>query len=196
MVTATPGEGEVRRSRFPLEVRCTKDGYLEASETFLAGRGDQGDTDTQRQQMTTSRVLVGTSYVGLSAVTVATMAPTLGGGATIAGAGLVAAPLVAALLVAMPVAAGVDYATGAAFAYPPTVAIVMVPAQFPDERARVEYFREIDRRLGLARETLRRDTEATCAKWNCDYLHKRDDDFIAERRAGAWPAHWFRDRLL
>ena len=71
-----------------------------------------------------------------------------------------------------------------------------VGAPIPHPQGTREYFREIDRRLELARETLRRDTEATCAKWNCDYLHKRDDDFIAERRAGAWPAHWFRDRLL
>lgn len=183
IVIIAPGEAEVQRSRAPLDMRCVREGYLEAAERFDSALGAQGDTDEQRRRMTTAGVVGGAAYVGLSAITVTTMAPTLGGGAAIAGAGIVAAPVLALMVIGMPVAGAIDLATGAAFGYPPQVTLTLVPAEFPDEGARSAYFDAIDRRLDQAREALRIDTAATCAKWNCGYLRDQDDAFIAAQRA-------------
>lgn len=209
IVTPTPAEAEVRRSGGALEVRCAKDGHLDATgsyESFAAANmpatrrqvvaansllHDFGSLEVAHSQAVKeaeTQAMVGTGVgtvvaMALPTTIVATAGPTMGGGAAVAGAGLVAAPLLLGLIVAAPISLVVDLSSGAAFKYPAAVMLILPPSTFNDESSRDAYYAEVDRQFELARDALRADSASRCFMFGCDTMAREDDAFIADWRS-------------
>jgi hypothetical protein len=94
------------------------------------------------------------------------------------------------LLLAALVTIAVDYGSGAMFAYPPAIVVLMVPSEFPDEGVRNAYFADLERRFDTALQERRKANDAYCrtastfelVKWKCETLRKQEEAFLAERR--------------
>ena len=206
IVPDTPGDADVRRDSTPLEVRCTKDGHVDGTASYLA-TDDPTDFEYRRQivvaevflrHLDTSEDAMARS-VGdadrerrMNAIANAARSATIAApGLAFVGAGgsvaavAAAAPLALALFAVAPISFGIDYATGAAYLYPPVVVLFLPSVTFADETSRSAYFAEVDRRIDLAREALRNEAKARwCFLSGCDERReKADDALIAQWRA-------------
>jgi len=178
-VAETPGVVEVKRGRAPLEVTCTKPGHFDAVERIEASSANRSSADTPEQGV----LLAGSG----AALAIPWGAPQL---ALFAAASPAAVPLFIGLLLAAPVTIAVDYGSGAMFAYPPVIAVLIVPSEFPDEGARNEYFADLERRFDEALQKRRKANDDYCraaatfelVKWKCERLRKQEEAFRTERR--------------
>jgi hypothetical protein len=223
VVAMTPGEAEIRRDSAPLALRCAKEGHLDVTTSYASSPMEHGyevqnrqvvasdalvrqyqrseaaqvrareEADLQRNQAIAAGTAAGVAAASLPITLLATAAPTLGGGAAVAGAGLVAAPLFLGLLVTLPISFVVDLATGAMYSYPAVLLAILPPATFVDEASRTAYFAEIDRHFAVAGQALQDDTKANC--WiACSGRIKDDEAFVADWRARV-VGNWARTKI-
>lgn len=212
IVASTPGEAVLRRDSTPVEVNCSREGFLDVTERHLPLTGrrviesqrrqvivanalllhleaDDGApasavsaAEGQRQLLGRTGAAIGVASVALPVTVGASLVPTLGGGAVAVGAGAVAALLLAGLIVAAPISLIVDVSSGAFNDYPTVMTVVMAPARFLDESTRDAWLLAVDRRLDTAAQAIREDTKADCIV-SCAQRGEDDEAFIAEWRA-------------
>jgi len=177
-VAETPGVVDVKRGRAPLEVACTKVGHLDAVERVASAKRGQASADTAEQQFLMSGS--GTPLTVAQTTAVDDPFPLMGeiGNALIQPLG--------GSLIALPV----DISSGAMLGYPPTIVVLMVPSEFPDERTRDAYFADREQRFEAAMQQRRQQIDAYCeteskyelVKWNCERLRPQEETSGSARR--------------
>lgn len=186
-VASTPGTATVRRDfcKFPfgllstpawckgpheriapIEVVCTKDGYLELRRTFIVASvyEVQSEEGPQSEPSAGSRMLGAVGFVGMATGPV--------------GIVLLAAPAAATMA-----AASADQPTLYAYAYRALPEFFMTPAAFESDAACDAFFAALKTDLESAAQAQRAYVDAHCRFWPC----KADDpqpcaDPVCERR--------------
>lgn len=179
-VDATPATAKVHRDSWSIAVSCRKRGYVDVHDDIdPAGQGDGSDEHRRYVEA----MAMGTGATGVvTVVAVGSAGLAIGGSVSAVGVAAVAWPVMLGVAVVAPVVMAVDAMTGAPYGYPPLIVLRLTPATYPDEAARDAWFAANDRRLDVADDALRKDTEATC--WAACYVRRnRDEAFIAARRA-------------
>lgn len=180
VVDPTPAVAEVRRDNSDLEVRCEMPQRLLMVERFASSWslfGREGDATAERGQAAGSGV---TPVVVAEAAAVGT-AGAFGALSVLAvGAGYTILPVGVLLLASLPFSAAVDHGTGASYVYPSVIAILMPPAEFPDEAARAAYFDQRERARRDAHALRRKEREASCT-FSCERDQAADDAQLARQ---------------
>jgi len=134
LIGDTPGRANVTRAYSALALSCRKDGYLDADITVESGvNPDEAHSMALATVTTFSATATGVS------VTSTVLATMMSAGAAATGG----------LLLAIGGAIGfiVDAITGAMFDYPTSIALTLVPREFPTEAARDAFFAREEERL-------------------------------------------------
>lgn len=181
VVDPTPAIAEVRRDNSDLEVSCEMPQRLPMVERFASSWslfGRDGSAAADGEQVAGSAiapvVVAETAAVG----TVGTfgalgLLTTAAVGGTLTPAGII-------FFAALPVSALVDHGTGASYVYPAVIAILMPPAEFPDEAARAAYFDQRERSRRDAHALRRKEREASCT-FSCERDQAADDAELARQ---------------
>ena len=136
LIGGTPGRANVTRAYSALALSCRKDGYLDAEITVESGVEE--DEAHSMALATVSTISATATGVSVTSTVLATM---MSAGAAATGG----------LLLAIGGAIGfiVDAITGAMFDYPTSIALTMVPREFPTEEARDAFFAREEERLRM-----------------------------------------------
>jgi hypothetical protein len=180
VVDPTPAVTEVRRDNTDLEVRCEMPQRLLMVERFASSwslMGRDGSPSADGAQVAGSGVgpeaVVEVAAFGAAGALGALSALAVAGGYTILPLGLL-------LLVSLPFSAAVDHGTGASYVYPAVIAILMPPAEFPDEAARAAYFDQRERARRDVHALRRKEREASCT-FSCERDQAADDAELARQ---------------
>jgi hypothetical protein len=162
VVDPTPGIVEVRRDNSDLEVRCAMSQRLLMVERFASSWslfGRDGDATAASGQVAGSAV---TPVVVAEVAAVGTVGAFGALGLLAASIGATLTPVGVLFFATLPVGAVVDHGTGASYLYPTAIAILMPPAEFPEEAARAAYFDSLERARRDAHALRQREREASC----------------------------------
>ena len=176
-IAVTPGETEVRRDGWPLTLSCRRPDFIDHDEEIAAVEARRLDDESKQRAIMGSNVAVST--VAASGPVVAVTAMTTGAGIAAAA---VLAPVMIGAAVFLPVSFVVDAFTGAYYAYPPVLPILLTPARFPSDEARAAYAADVHQRIDRAEVALRADTQATCELFMCGRRSEEDSAYIAQQR--------------
>ena len=181
VVDPTPALAEVRRDNSDLEVRCEMPQRLLMVERFASSWslfGRDGSAPADGGQAAGSAI----APVAVAEAAAVGTAGAFGALSVVAvSAGYTLLPLGVLLLATLPLGAAVDHGTGASYVYPSAIAILMPPAEFPDEAARAAYFESLERARRDAHALRRKDREANCAS-GCARAQEADDAELARQR--------------
>jgi len=180
VVDPTPAVAEVRRDKSDLEIRCEMPQRLLMVERFPSSWslfGRDGDTPDERRQLAGSAATLG---VLTGATVLATVGIASAGALAAATAGVVVVPLALLLLITLPVGVAVDHGTGASYVYPAGIAILIPPAEFPDEAALTAYFDPLETARRDAHALRRKEREASCT-FSCERDQAADDAELARQ---------------
>ncbi len=209
-IATTPGTVEVALYPKPLMVSCVKRGYLDVAEQFadisrkeaydaereglVAGSaaahlseqqmkvGGTAEDPSEQQKKIAAGVTGAVAVTGAAAGAVAATTGATGGllvAGTLGTVGTVL-PLVGVVLLVPFAVHGA--ATGSIYGYPPAIALILTPENFPDAGSRDAYFRKLDDRIVLVGQERLRQEAKECRPSKCARRLSAIDADVAEQR--------------
>ena len=170
-VEATPGYAMVERRSEPIEVSCSRPGYLAHRESFASENAKYVEADEGvEREPTVGEAAARDVAVGATTSAVQFTAAASGAGLMGAAAVAAAAPVVLVGLVAAPAYGIYQYANNPPYAIRHTPVMLMTPASFESPAERDAFFAHRVAQLQAYAETELAQSKDRCGGGYCQYL--------------------------